>query len=147
MTQTNNRKPAASTAPGTPWCDSDMPRWWPERIAWARKNEPNESSSPATFAASRQHGRVCNERELRTGTLLGRLGRIRILPRPPKTLVDDVVLVTDSALLAGMRLAALTLGLVIEPSAAAGLAAIAEHDLPGSRFATVLTGPIPAQTC
>jgi hypothetical protein len=36
---------------------------------------------------------------------------------------------------------------VIEPSAAAGLAAIAEHDLPGSRFATVLTGPIPAQTC
>lgn len=60
-----------------------------------------------------------------------------------RALVDDVVLVTDSALLAGMRLAALTLGLVIEPSAAAGLAAIAEHDLPGSRFATVLTGTDP----
>jgi threonine dehydratase len=60
-----------------------------------------------------------------------------------RALVDDIVLVTDSALLAGMRLAARTLGILIDPSVAAGLAAIAQHDLPGSRLATVLTGTDP----
>ncbi len=60
--------------------------------------------------------------------------------RRMRALVDDMVLVTDTAMLAGMRLAATALGLLIEPSAAAGLAAIAEHDLPDGRIATVLTG-------
>lgn len=60
-------------------------------------------------------------------------------------LVDDMVLVADSALLDGMRLAARTLGLLIEPSAA-GLAAIAQHDLPGRTLATVLTGTAPPPT-
>jgi threonine dehydratase len=32
------------------------------------------------------------------------------------------------------------LGLLLEPSGAAGLAAIQVHDLPGDRLATVLTG-------
>jgi threonine dehydratase len=40
----------------------------------------------------------------------------------------------------GMRLAARSLGLFVEPSAAAGLAAIARHDLPGEIIVTVLTG-------
>jgi threonine dehydratase len=57
--------------------------------------------------------------------------------------VDDMVLVGDPALLDGMRLAARTLGVLIEPSAAAGLAAIACHDLPGATLATVLTGADP----
>ena len=57
-----------------------------------------------------------------------------------REVVDDMVLVTDSALLDGMRLAARTLGVLIEPSAAAGLAAIACHDLRGAALATVLTG-------
>jgi len=55
-------------------------------------------------------------------------------------LVDDMVLVSDDALLEAMRLAANTLGLLLEPSGAAGLAAIRAHDLPGSSIATVLTG-------
>lgn len=55
-------------------------------------------------------------------------------------LVDDMVLVDDDALLEAMRLAANTLGLLLEPSGAAGLAAIRVHDLPGSRVAAVLTG-------
>ena len=55
-------------------------------------------------------------------------------------LVDDMVLVDDDALVDAMRLAANTLGLLLEPSGAAGLAAIRAHDLPGSRIATVLTG-------
>jgi len=55
-------------------------------------------------------------------------------------LVDDIVLVDDGDLLQAMRLSAETLGLLLEPSGAAGLAAIRVHDLPGDRLATVLTG-------
>jgi threonine dehydratase len=55
-------------------------------------------------------------------------------------LVDDMILVDDSDLLQAMQLSAQTLGLLLEPSGAAGLAAIQVHDLPGDRLATVLTG-------
>jgi threonine dehydratase len=60
-----------------------------------------------------------------------------------RALVDDMVTVPDTALLEMMRLAANTLGVLLEPSGAAGLAAIAAHDLPGERLATVLTGSNP----
>jgi threonine dehydratase len=63
--------------------------------------------------------------------------------RRMREVVDDMILVTDSALLDGMRLAACTLGVLVEPSAAAGLAAIACHDLTGATLATVLTGDDP----
>ena len=55
-------------------------------------------------------------------------------------LVDDMVLVDDRDLLQAMQLSAQALGLLLEPSGAAGLAAIRVHDLPGNRLATVLTG-------
>ena len=55
-------------------------------------------------------------------------------------LVDDMVLVDDRDLLQAMQLSAQALGLLLEPSGAAGLAAIRVHDLPGDRLATVLTG-------
>ena len=57
-----------------------------------------------------------------------------------KNLVDDIVLVDDDALIEAMRLSASALGLVLEPSGAAGLAAIRRHELPGERLATILTG-------
>jgi threonine dehydratase len=60
-----------------------------------------------------------------------------------RALVDDMVTVPDTALLEMMRVAADTLGVLLEPSGAAGLAAIAIHDLPGERLATVLTGSNP----
>lgn len=63
--------------------------------------------------------------------------------RQMREVVDDMIVVPDSALLDGMRLAARTLGVLIEPSAAAGLAAIAGHDPPGATVATVLTGADP----
>ncbi len=55
-------------------------------------------------------------------------------------LVDDIVLVDDTELIAAMGLALSTLGLVLEPAGAAGLAAIRRYDLPGDLLATVLTG-------
>lgn len=59
-----------------------------------------------------------------------------------RELADEVVLVDDATLIAAMRLVHLHAGLVIEPSAAAGLAAILEDraSFAGLRVATVLTG-------
>ena len=57
-----------------------------------------------------------------------------------KDLVDDIVLVNDDELIDAMRLSLSTLGLILEPSGAAGLAAIRRHELPGERLATILTG-------
>lgn len=59
-----------------------------------------------------------------------------------RDLVDGMALVTDSTLLDGTRLAARTLGLLIEPSAC--LAAIAQDDLRGRALATGLTGVGPS---
>lgn len=53
--------------------------------------------------------------------------------------VDDVVLVGEDQLLAAMLTVRDTLGLLIEPSAAAGLAA-ATGQYPGQRVATIITG-------
>ncbi|CCH27858.1 pyridoxal-phosphate dependent enzyme [Actinosynnema sp. NPDC047251] len=57
-----------------------------------------------------------------------------------KALVDDIVLVDDDAIRRAADTALHTLGLVLEPAGAAGLAAIAAHDIPGETIATVLTG-------
>jgi threonine dehydratase len=57
-----------------------------------------------------------------------------------KDLVEDIVVVNDDELIEAMRISASVLGLVLEPSGAAGLAAIRRHELPGERIATILTG-------
>jgi threonine dehydratase len=57
-----------------------------------------------------------------------------------KTLVDDIVSVTDAQMIDAMRLAVSTLGLLLEPSGAAGLAAIRAHSIAGDQIATILTG-------
>ena len=56
--------------------------------------------------------------------------------------VDEVALVSDDAMLEAMRRLHADTGLVVEPSGAAGLAAIAARrdELAGRRVATVLTG-------
>lgn len=61
------------------------------------------------------------------------LARLRLL-------VDDMLLVPDAALLDAMRLAVETTGALVEPSGAAGLAALVEHEPPGERVAIVFTG-------
>ncbi len=56
-------------------------------------------------------------------------------------LVDEVLLVTDEAMLEAMRQAHAHLGLVLEPSGAAGLAALLAYpQFKGQRVATVLCG-------
>jgi threonine dehydratase len=55
-------------------------------------------------------------------------------------LVDEVVLVTDDAILRAMRLLYRETGLLVEPSGAAGIAAVLSGDFAGQRLATVLCG-------
>ncbi len=57
-------------------------------------------------------------------------------------LVDDIVLVDDADLRPAMELVAESLGLLVEPAGAAGVAALARHssELPGERVAVLLTG-------
>lgn len=59
-----------------------------------------------------------------------------------QSLVDDMLLVDDNALLAAMRGLHADAGLIVEPSAVAGLAAVAAHRerFAGRCVATVLTG-------
>jgi len=56
--------------------------------------------------------------------------------------VDQILLVDDDDLRRAMRLIADTLGLLVEPAGAAGLAALMRHPqaIPGQRVATILTG-------
>ncbi len=57
-------------------------------------------------------------------------------------LVDEVVMVDDDHLRDAIRLIAETLGVLVEPAGAAGVAALSRHRarLPGERVAVVLTG-------
>jgi threonine dehydratase len=57
-------------------------------------------------------------------------------------LVDEVVLVDDDDLLAAIDLVAETLGVLVEPAGAAGVAALSRHgaEIPGERVAVLLTG-------
>jgi threonine dehydratase len=58
-----------------------------------------------------------------------------------KGLVDDVLLVSEEALLRGMKIMFDRAGLVIEPAGIAGVAAVLEHQqLRSERLATVLCG-------
>lgn len=57
-------------------------------------------------------------------------------------LVDEVVLVSDEQILAALRASLATLGLLLEPAGAAGLAALLDRraELPAARLATILCG-------
>jgi threonine dehydratase len=55
-------------------------------------------------------------------------------------LVDDFVLVADDAMIEAIRVVADTLGILLEPGGATGVAAVLSHDLPGDRLAVLLTG-------
>jgi threonine dehydratase len=54
--------------------------------------------------------------------------------------VDDVLLVEEAWIAAALRTIRDTLGLLVEPSGAVGIAAAAHHGLDGSRLATIITG-------
>jgi threonine dehydratase len=98
------------------------------------------SGSPAMALSWRARTRVCTDQ---SATIADGLE-----VRRPKAeavarlcaLVDDMVLVGEADLLESMSVALRTIGILIEPAAAAGLAAIRAGHVAGDRVATVLTG-------
>jgi threonine dehydratase len=57
-----------------------------------------------------------------------------------RELVDEIVLVDDDDIRAAMTLIANTIGVLVEPSGAAGVAAVQRHSVLGERIAVLLTG-------
>lgn len=115
-------------------------RWIKERSPKTRVIGVCASGAPSMALSWRARAAVATER---AETIADGL-EVRI-PVPESVarlavLVDDMVLVDDNDLLQAMQLAADTLGLLLEPSAAAGLAAIRLRDVAGDRLATILTG-------
>jgi threonine dehydratase len=101
------------------------------------------SGAPA-MALSWRAGRVVSTEKVETiaHTLAIRAPVPESLERV-RALVDEFVLVDDVEMMSAARLIAETLGLLVEPAAAAGIAAIRRHDPGGERVAAVLTGSDP----
>jgi len=79
------------------------------------------------------------------GTIAGTLAITEPVPESLERvleLVDEVVLVGDEDLRAAMELIAASMGVLVEPAGAAGVAALARHpgSLAGERVAVLLTG-------
>jgi threonine dehydratase len=117
---------------------------------WVKAHSPGTrvigacaSGAPA-MALSWRAGRVVSTSEVETiaHTLAIREPVPESLERV-RALVDEFVLVDDEEMLSAARLIAETLGLLVEPAGAAGIAAIRRHEPPGERVAAVLTGSDP----
>ncbi len=118
-------------------------RWLKEHAPRTRIVGVNAEGAPSMLESLRA-GRAVGIERARTfadGIAVRRPPEASV--RRARALVDEIVLVTDEAIATAMELAARTLGIVLEPAGAAGLAAIAEGAVPGDRLATVLTGANP----
>ncbi|MEV0666493.1 threonine/serine dehydratase [Actinomadura luteofluorescens] len=118
-------------------------RWMKEHAPGTRIVGVNAEGAPS-MSESLRAGRAVRVERARTfadGIAVRRPTEASV--RRARALVDEMVLVTDEAIADAMELAARTLGIVLEPAGAAGLAAIAEGTVPGARLATVLTGANP----
>jgi threonine dehydratase len=117
-------------------------RWLKSRRPDTRVVGVCASGAPAmarSFAAQRPVS-VAGE-----GTIAGALAITDPVPESLERvleLVDEVVLVDDDDLRAAMALVAESLGVLVEPAGAAGVAALARHPetLTGERVAVLLTG-------
>jgi threonine dehydratase len=115
--------------------------------AWIKEHSPKTrvigvcpSGAPAMFESWRAGKAVITMNSSTIADGIAVQVPVAIALERMKSLVDDLVLVDDAQMLDAMRLAASTLGIVLEPSGAAGLAAIRAHDFPGDQLATILTG-------
>jgi threonine dehydratase len=115
--------------------------------AWVKANSPATrivgvcpSGSPAMALSWREGRPVATPK---ADTIAGVLAVRNPVPESVArmaSLVDDFVLVGDDDMLHAIRVVADTVGILLEPGGAAGVAAILSHELPGERLAVVLTG-------
>ncbi|MEU0740465.1 pyridoxal-phosphate dependent enzyme [Streptomyces sp. NPDC006134] len=118
-------------------------RWMKEYAPGTRIVGVNAEGAPSMLASLRAGRAVPVERARTFADGIAVRSPLDASVRRARALVDEMVLVTDEAIAAAMELAARTLGIVLEPAGAAGLAAIAEGAVAGVRLATVLTGANP----
>jgi threonine dehydratase len=118
-------------------------RWMKEHAPGVRVVGVNAAGAPSMRESLRagRPVRVEDPRTFADGIAVQR--PLEASVRRARAVVDEVVLVTDEAIAAAMDLAARTLGVVLEPAGAAGLAAVAEGLVPGDRPAVVITGANP----
>jgi threonine dehydratase len=100
------------------------------------------SGAPALARSFAQRRPISNAG---TGTIAGALAITDPVPESLARiieLVDEVVLVDDDEIRAAMALIADSVGVLVEPAGAAGVAAVSRHSeqLPGDRVAVLLTG-------
>src|SRR5262245_17775597 len=121
---------------------SGIARWLKARAPTTRIIGRCASGAPAvarSFAAGRPISTAG------TGTIATALAITDPVPESLTrvlALVDDIVMVDDDDLRSAQRLIAESLGLLVEPAGAAGIAALARYreQLPGRRTAVLLTG-------
>jgi threonine dehydratase len=121
---------------------SGVARWLKSRLPGVRIVGVGASGAPAmaqSFAAGRPIS-VIGE-----GTIAGAIAITDPVPESltrVSELVDEVVLVDDDDIRAAMELIAESVGALVEPAGAAGVAAVASHQetLRGERVAILLTG-------
>jgi threonine dehydratase len=114
-------------------------RWVKERSPTTRVVGVCASGSPAMFLSWREGRAVPAPAD----TIASALAVARPVPASVariRPLIDEFVLVEDDDMIDAMQVTARTLGMLLEPAGAAGIAAIRRHDLDGERFAVVLTG-------
>ena len=113
---------------------------------WVKEHSPHTrivgvcaSGSPAMALSWREGRPVAAPAETIASALA--------VPRPVpdsvariRPLVDEFVLVDDADMIDAMRIVADTLGILVEPAGAAGVAAVRRHDPDGERLALLLTG-------
>ncbi|MGP4028254.1 threonine ammonia-lyase [Actinomadura sp. 3N407] len=118
-------------------------RWMKEHAPGTRIVGVNAEGAPSMLESLRAGRAVRIERARTFADGIAVRSPPEASVRRARALVDEITLVTDDAIAAAMEVAARTLGIVLEPAGAAGLAAIAEGSVPGDRLATVLTGANP----
>ncbi|MFD0690852.1 threonine ammonia-lyase [Actinomadura fibrosa] len=118
-------------------------RWMTEHAPGTRIVGVNAEGAPSMLESLRAGRAVRIGRPRTFADGIAVRGPLEPSVRRARALVDEIVLVSDEAIAAAMELAVRTLGIVLEPAGAAGLAAIAEGAVPGHRLATVLTGANP----
>lgn len=114
--------------------------WMKARSAGTRIVGVCAAGAPA-MAESWRHGSVVTSAEV---TTIADGVAVRV-PIPAalewmSTVVDDMILIDDAQLREALRMARDTIGLILEPSGALGIAAALHHQIPGQKLATVVTG-------
>lgn len=117
---------------------SGIARWLKETRPWVRVVGVAAAAAPALVESWRRNEVVVvpQENAFAAGITISHPEPVAVSRL--RALVDDMVLVTDDELRSAMRLAAETLGLLLEPAGAAGLAALSRVE--AGSVATVLTG-------